>query len=220
MKLVPTACVLLGALVVGCGQLVRLDEYSLAPDGSAVGVEGGASDAGGDPRADGGPGGDAEAGTLPKPACDSTQVLCGAACVTAVDCEGCKDARLFCAGTRTCVTSCQGCVDPRGAPTPIECFACDRNQANAIGTCQPAGASTFCLNGDYSTAYRGDAGTHCDCSGNDVSNCPGAQQVCVHVNSTDWCITCGEQSAPSVLQGLSCKGGGACNVNRAVPACL
>jgi hypothetical protein len=111
-------------------------------------------------------------------------------------------------------------VDPRGVPAPIECFACDRSQANPIGSCQPASSSTFCLNGDYSGAYRGDAGAHCDCSGNDVTKCPGAGQVCLHVSNTDWCITCGEQNAPGSLEGLECKGVGSCSVNRAAPACL
>ncbi len=113
----------------------------------------------------------------------------------------CRNGQVLCPANGLCQTSCAGCTD-----YPIECFACDSNQQNPIGTCQPNNVNAFCLNGDYSTAYNGGQGAHCDCSNTVVSNCPGANQVCVNAGQTDWCLTCGEPNS----DGRTCKNGGQC----------
>jgi hypothetical protein len=93
-----------------------------------------------------------------------------------------------------------------------------QRQNNPIGTCAYNSGAGFCLNADYSTAFKGGAGKHCDCSGTDVANCPGRSQVCKPNGGTDWCITCGESGLAT--NGLPCKGGGACNAGLSPPRCM
>ena len=121
----------------------------------------------------------------------------------------CQGNQLRCGST--CVSSCAEC-----ATRPIECFACDTDQKNPIGTCEPL-ATAFCLSGDYSKAYDGGPGEHCDCSDHLVSNCPGIDQVCLPMGQTDWCITCGQ--AGIATTSLSCKNGRSCNTSATPPRC-
>jgi hypothetical protein len=101
---------------------------------------------------------------------------------------------------------------------PIECIACNTSQSSPIGSCGYASNLGFCLNGDYSKAYKGGAGEHCDCSNGDVANCLGASQICNPAGGTDWCVTCGE--AGQVTNGKLCKGGGICNATVSPPRCM
>lgn len=98
---------------------------------------------------------------------------------------------------------------------PIECFACDGNHQNPIGTCQPADAGSYCLNGDYVGQYKGGPGYQCGC--NDVGSCPGATQVCVPLGNVDagFCLTCGEATVGQI-QGAPCKDGGTCQAVQAL----
>jgi hypothetical protein len=143
-----------------------------------------------------------------------TGVRCAGQCLDAGDCRSCEGAPLLC-GSGTCMPSCFGCRDSQGVATPIECFACDSNHANPLGTCQYEDAGAYCLSGDYSGSYQGGLGYRCGC--NDVSACPGATQVCVPLgsNNAGFCLTCGENTV-GLMQGRPCKDGGACQTAQAL----
>jgi hypothetical protein len=198
---------------------------SPAPGDGATGTDG-AGDATPSPLTDGGVivlgdgGGDAADGAVIAiaPACAAGKVLCGGSCVTATDCTACAGNTLLCAPLRKCVASCATCTDVATVAMPIECIACNSSQNNPIGSCGYNNPTGFCLGADYSAAYQGGAGEHCDCSGTDVSNCVGRDQVCKPHNSSDWCITCGESGLAT--NGLPCKGGGACNTSVSPPRCM
>ena len=211
------------ALVLGAGALeacsVQTNGMGDTPDSSVADAETDASqdanlqDAEPEGGQDAGLGGDArpDAGQ-PDAAC--TGVRCDGKCLGATDCHSCSGAPLLC-GSGICVASCSGCQDPQGVPTPIECFACDSNHANPIGTCQYADAGSYCLSGDYLGQYQGGPGYRCGC--NDVSACPGATQVCVPLGNTNasFCLTCGETTVGK-MQGQPCKDGGTCQTAQAV----
>lgn len=171
------------------------------------------ADASGDASADAGN----DAATI-TPACIAGKVSCGGACVTGTDCTSCAGAEYLCAPTRRCVAGCTTCTDLAATAMPVECFACDTNQNNPLGTCAHNSAAGFCLNANYSTAFNSGAGMHCDCNNTNVANCPGGNQVCKPNGGTDWCITCGESGLST--NGLPCKGGGTCNAGLSPPRCL
>lgn len=152
------------------------------------------------------------------PACAVDQVSCQGICVTAADCEKCAGARYLCGPTRICAAGCASCTDLARVAMPIECIACDDNQSNPLGTCGYDNATGFCLSGDYSRAYRGGAGAHCDCNDTKVANCLGRSQVCLQNGGTDACVTCGETGQGT--NGLPCKGGGKCNAALSPPRCM
>ena len=151
------------------------------------------------------------------PLCPADRILCQGSCVPGTDCADCRTAKLLCAPSRRCVTGCGACRDVAGIRFPIECFACDADQNDPIGTCEPSDKSGFCLNSDYTTAHQGEAGEHCDCSNTEVSSCLGDHQVCKPAGSTDWCVTCGEAGLDT--DGLPCKGGGTCDTTLSPPRC-
>ena len=99
----------------------------------------------------------------------------------------------------TCGTDCGAC-----GGDPIECFACDSNRQNPIGTCQPDQNDTYCLNSAYDPEHPGSTGEHCGCV--TAADCPGATQVCISVGGgpTFACFTCGE----GFTQTFTCKNGG------------
>jgi hypothetical protein len=136
-------------------------------------------------------------------------LICNGNCITANDCSSCPGAPLLCAATSQCTADCQGCNDSNGAAMAVQCFACDSNHQNPIGTCQYADAGSYCLSGNYLGVYHGGNGYHCGC--NDVAACPGGTQVCVPLGNQDagFCLACGEISLGST-QGLPCKNGTAC----------
>ncbi len=144
-----------------------------------------------------------------------TGVLCNGQCLPATDCRSCSGAPLLCRATGACTSSCAGCRDTRGTAMPIECFACDSNRQNPLGTCEYDDAGSYCLSGDYLGQYEGGAGYQCEC--NDVSSCPGATQVCVPLGHYDagFCLTCGEITLAQI-QGQPCKDGGTCQASSAV----
>jgi len=158
-------------------------------------------------------------GPLEHPSgCQADEVLCSGICQKGDDCTGCTAASLLCRATRACVKSCATCLTASDKLAPIECFACDSKQNDPIGTCEVNSASSFCLDGDYSTAHNGAKGEHCDCSDTLVKNCLSDHQVCVPAGSTDWCVTCGEAGLST--KGLACKGGGKCDPSQPFPRCL
>jgi hypothetical protein len=154
---------------------------------------------------------------LVSASCPAAQVRCGGACVAGNDCTSCASGKLFCKALRTCLTTCETCTDLASAPVPIECVACDMQQNNPIGTCEPNAASTFCLSGDYGTAHNGAPGKQCDCSGTMVANCTAGAQTCHTAGSTDFCSTCGEVGAST--NGKTCKNGKTCNTGVTPPRC-
>jgi hypothetical protein len=173
-----------------------------APDGQ-TGSESGADDAGTSDVA----GGEATAGDAPasmEAGCSG--LTCNGACIAATDCRGCLGAPLLCASTKTCAADCSAC-----AANPIECFACDAQRQNPVGTCESADPRTYCLNTDYGAAYGGGAGTHCGCQV--AADCPGEDQVCISVGGTAVfaCFSCGE----TYTQAFDCKNGGKCNAQQA-----
>jgi hypothetical protein len=114
-------------------------------------------------------------------------------------CQGCGGANLLCPGTNTCTTDCTACPG-----SPIQCFACDANRLNPIGTCQPDSTTAYCLDTNYAGAYAGGMGYHCACTV--ATDCPGDDQVCMGIGSTNptlGCFTCGE----SYTDGTPCKSG-------------
>lgn len=100
---------------------------------------------------------------------------------------------------------------------PIECFACDINHANPIGSCQYDDAGSYCLSSDYAGQYGGQTGYLCTCADGGVSSCPGATQVCLPLGNVgqSFCLTCGEATV-GAIQGAPCQGGGACQESQAV----
>ncbi len=218
------ACVLLGALVpwaiVACGldvsglegSGVDASEASMLDTGlpdtrqADTGVKDSAV-------ADAGDSGTSESG-MPEASC--TGVTCNGSCIAASDCRSCSGAPLLCAATEQCVSDCRGCNDANDAGMPIECFACDSNHANPIGTCQYDDAGSYCLNGDYLGQYQGGSGYQCSCTDAGVGACPGATQVCVPLGNRgeSFCLTCGEPTI-GVIQGQPCRAGGTCQESQA-----
>jgi hypothetical protein len=156
-----------------------------------------------------------EGGPLEAEAGPCTGVICAGACLQATDCRSCSGAPMLCGATGTCVAACAGCQDSEGGAQPIDCFACDSNHQNPIGTCQLADAGSYCLSGDYLGQYQGGPGYQCGC--NDVSGCPGATQVCIPLGNRDagFCLTCGEATLGQI-QGQPCKDGGTCQASQAI----
>jgi hypothetical protein len=138
----------------------------------------------------------------------TTGLACNGACIDAGDCTGCSGAPLLCAALNACTGDCSGCAGPSGNAMPIGCVACDVDHQNPFGTCQRDDPTTYCLNGDYTTAGPGGAaGFHCACTA--AGDCPGSNQVCAPTpNGLSFCFSCGE---PFSLSGQSCKGGGHCD---------
>lgn len=198
-----------GGLVVGCGT----DSGGTGPTPDAATQEGGGYDVnvppeGGTPDvgADTAPDVTAEA----APPCSG--VICNGVCMAASDCHACSGAHLLCAPKHTCVEACAGCADSNDAGLPIECFACDSNHANPIGTCQPSDNAKYCLSGSYLNVYSGGAaGYHCGCGDGGAADCPGNSQVCARTpGGTTFCVTCGEVYIYD-LTDAGCKGGKSCN---------
>lgn len=151
-------------------------------------------------------------------ACPPNQVRCGGVCVAGNDCTSCASGTLLCKALRTCLTTCATCTDLASAPVPIECVACDTQQKNPIGTCEPNAASTFCLSGDYSNAHNGGAGKQCNCNNTMVVNCAAGSQTCRGSGGTDFCSTCGEVGGST--NGKACKNGKVCSTAVSPPQCL
>jgi hypothetical protein len=141
-------------------------------------------------------------------------IVCNGTCMTDTDCRSCAGAPLLCPSTGQCMASCQGCSASNGGALPIECFACDRNHANPIGSCQPNDPTAYCLSGDYAGQYQNGTGYRCSCSNG--NGCPGATQVCIPLGNYDggFCLTCGESTVGS-MQGVACTGGGSCQASLA-----
>jgi hypothetical protein len=140
-------------------------------------------------------------------------VTCNGQCLASGDCTSCAGAPLLCAATRQCAADCTACTDPNGAAMPTQCFACDSNHQNPIGTCQYDDAGSYCLSGDYRGAYHGAGGYRCACAA--ASDCPGATQACVALGQYDagFCLTCGEITV-GTEDGQPCKGGGTCHASQ------
>ncbi len=184
------------------------DGEARADTGTGSGGEASAdtgTDSGGDAAvdagADSGPDGAEEAGC--------SGVVCNGQCTSASDCHGCPGAPLLCAPSGQCTGDCQGCTDSNDGGLPIQCFACDSNHQNPIGTCQYNDAGSYCLNGNYLGQYDGGPGYRCGCT--DVSECPGATQACVPLGGVggSFCLTCGETTL-GAIQGAPCRDGGTC----------
>jgi len=183
------------------------------------GDDGGATEAGFDATAETASGGDAPAETsaVDSPAPPPVEagcngVMCNGACLGASDCAGCGGANLLCTADKTCTSDCTAC-----AGNPIQCFACDVNRLNPIGTCQPDNPAAYCLDTNYAGAYTGGTlGYHCACTLS--TDCPAETQVCIAVgggpNPVFGCFTCGEQFTGT----FSCKAGNGndtCNQQKA-----
>jgi hypothetical protein len=126
-------------------------------------------------------------------------VVCNGTCTAASTCSGCPGAPLFCAPTRTCMAACATCAEPGGVARPIECFACDAQRANPVGTCEPNDPNVYCLNDLYGTAF------HCGCAPGGA--CLSPSQVCTDVGfGVPACRTCGEK----LSDGLACTDGKTC----------
>lgn len=165
--------------------------------------------------ADTGDGGVIDSG-MPDAGCPG--VTCNGVCTTAHDCRSCSGAPLLCGSSGQCVADCQTCVDTGGTALPIECFACDSNGQNPIGSCQYHDAGSYCLSGDYVGQYSdGGIGYQCACVDADVASCPGPTQVCVPlgVAGHSFCLTCGE-STIGPIQGQPCRDGGTCQEGQAL----
>lgn len=193
------------------------------PDADAAASEGASTEDSGTDVAEGADAGAADVGETadaqpeastgdepPPPPVDSgcSGVICNGACSIAPDCSTCANGEnLLCPSTRTCATDCGNCPS-----SPIECFACDVNRANPIGTCQPDDPNAYCLNTDYAGIYGGGMGYHCGCTTS--ADCLGNTEACISVGGTSdfGCFTCGE----SYTQGATCNNGGKCNANKAV----
>ncbi|MCC6747605.1 MAG: hypothetical protein IT371_08110 [Deltaproteobacteria bacterium] len=148
------------------------------------------------------------------------QLRCNGTCVRATNCSSCSGAPLYCRFKNECVSACTTCWTPTTGQLPIECFACRagaRSTMPALGSCEAYSFAGYCLSGDYTQAYPGGTGMYCDCSGTQVSRCPGSQHVCRKASGTDYCITCGE--AGMNTHGLPCKGGGTCDTASSPPRC-
>ncbi|HEY6458900.1 MAG TPA: hypothetical protein VIY73_02085, partial [Polyangiaceae bacterium] len=189
---------------------------SVTNDGAApeTGTNDGASaeaEASTDSGVDGGIDGPADAPTNddvetpPEGGC--TGVVCDGACLASADCTGCPGAPLLCAATRTCGAGCGAC-----GGNSIECFACDSNRQNPVGTCQPDQSNTYCLDTTYGNEPDGSPAEHCGCT--TAADCPGDTQVCIGVGSPTGpfaCFTCGEADT----QTFTCKNGLKCNAQQA-----
>ena len=126
----------------------------------------------------------------------------------------------------TCVATCTQCTD-----YPIECFACDNNQENPIGSCEPY-PTAYCLTGSYQKSVYAAMARHCDCGMTTpaaASQCPSQQHVCIPVSesgeSTEWCVTCGETltgpAAGMKTQDLPCKiASDQCDAAASLPHCV
>jgi hypothetical protein len=136
-------------------------------------------------------------------------VICNGKCTDATDCSSCTGAPLLCASQGTCLSACAKCADEQSNPLPIECYACDSNHQNPVGTCEPADSGSYCLSGDY-FASGGANVYHCGCDG-DAGSCPGASQICVPLGVGSFCVTCGEPVQGDAASGAVCKGGGTCS---------
>jgi hypothetical protein len=92
---------------------------------------------------------------------------------------------------------------------PIECFACDENRQNPVGTCSYDDPATYCLNGNYGAAGPQRA-FRCLCGDGGANDCPGQTQVCApSPGGVGDCITCGEIFVTDPT-GLACKDGKTC----------
>src|SRR5258708_39687302 len=152
----------IGDVVADADAASRLDTGSLGVPDSAVDVL--AQDA----RAD------ASDGGAP---CDG--VLCNGQCLAATDCRACAGAPLLCAPQGQCVSTCMSCNATGDAALPLECFACDQNHQNPLGTCGPNDTGAYCLNGsDFGQYLDGSTGYYCACSDAGANSCPGREQVC------------------------------------------
>jgi hypothetical protein len=160
------------------------------------------------------PSGDASASNEAGPPADAgcQGVICGGSCLNVPDCSSCPQAPILCGSQ--CVSGCGACADGQGIGKPIECFACDANHANPVGSCQYFDAGSYCLNGDYTAAYHGGNGYRCACK--TLNDCPGPTQICAALGNVggSFCLSCGETSIQST-QGLACKLGGTCHASRA-----
>ena len=140
-------------------------------------------------------------------------MTCRGACVP--DCHACSGLLLACAPLRQCVAKCTQCANP------IECFACDDQQENPIGSCEPS-STAYCLTGQYKYSLYGTKATHCDCgitSPPSAVQCPSAQHACIPVEDTDWCVTCGETLLPpatGTTNTLVCKNNLKCDTTSKV----
>jgi hypothetical protein len=157
-------------------------------------------------------GGDARSDTGAPDGCSG--VTCNGQCMAAPDCQSCPGATLLCGPTKTCMADCAACRDSMNAGLPIQCFACDQNHRNPLGTCQYDDAGAYCLNGFYGGQYVGGAdGFRCAC---DDGGCPGMTQVCAPLGTFDagsFCLTCGETTA-ATIDGQPCTGGGTCHADQ------
>jgi len=139
-------------------------------------------------------------------------VVCDGNCTAAGDCAGCGGANLLCPGMNTCTSDCTACPG-----SPIQCFACDMNRLNPIGTCQPDEGTAYCLNTNYAGAYQGGQGYHCACTL--ATDCPAETEVCISVGpppAVFGCFTCGEQYTDM----FNCKAGnGNAKCNQAKATC-
>ena len=167
--------------------------------------------------ADTGDGGIADS-AMPEAEAGCPGVTCNGVCTTARDCRSCAGAPLFCGSTGQCVAGCEGCMDRGGTALPIECYACDSNAQNPIGSCQYNDAGSYCLSGNYQGEYAdGGTGFQCACADADVASCPGATQVCVPLGFAghSFCLTCGEATI-GPIQGQPCRDGGTCQEGQAL----
>jgi hypothetical protein len=190
-----TGClfVLLGTTAFGC----KLDSNGTGPsdDGGDDGDDVTAPEGGTD-------------GPVESAACASG-LACNGQCIQASDCSSCGGATLLCAATSTCASDCAACSDAQGKAMPIQCYACDENRANPVGTCQPDDATQYCLSGDYTGAIS-TGGFRCLCGDGGAGDCPGSTQVCApSPGGVNLCLTCGEVYV-TALDGLACKDGKSC----------
>jgi hypothetical protein len=137
-------------------------------------------------------------------------VICQGACTPQLDCRSCPGAPLLCGPTGACASTCTACSDPQDASLPIQCFACDMNHTNPLGTCQYDDASAYCLSGTASPHAYVDGGPSYSCGCDDGGACPGSTQVCAPLGAGQFCFTCGENTT-ATLDGGACQGGGSCN---------
>jgi hypothetical protein len=135
--------------------------------------------------------GETAADSPPPPPVDAgckTGVVCDGNCTSASDCAGCGGANLLCQATNTCTSDCTMCP-----ANPIQCFACDMNRLNPIGTCEPDVQGAYCLDENYANIYKGGQGYHCACIF--ATDCPADTEVCIGIGpppATLGCFTCGE----------------------------
>jgi hypothetical protein len=187
------------------GKKAMPDAGAPEQDGDPQPIEAATTDAGTDAW-DAGAEMDSGTDALPPTPLDAgcSGVLCNGKCSAAPDCRGCSGAPLLCRVTGACVADCAGC-----SAQPVECFVCDGKQQNPLGTCEPDNPADYCLNGNYSHAYDGDAAaTRCGCTTS--TDCPGDDQICIRNpnNQLLVCYTCGE--AKKLTQGATCKNGHTC----------